>query len=315
MDNQPLTLELVNSYHEALPERIGQYLNGRGIHDEILELHLIGWDNQRITIPIFNRDGQLSYLKLAKDPEDLSGSPKMLVPPGAATELYGWERVRAKTCQIIICEGEFDRLVLEGQGFAAVTSTGGAGVFRPEWADAFREIPEVYVCFDQDEPGRRGAERVARLIPQAKVVELPIEVGVGGDITDYFARLGQTREDFMQLLEHAHSVVPEPPSDLPTHTSSTPEQRTEVRELKARVRIEAVIGQYIHVEPTGQALRGLCPFHEDRVPSFVVYPDTQRFYCFGCGEHGDVLTFLMHIERVGFRDALDMLRQRTGQAA
>jgi DNA primase len=310
MNNQPITLEMAKSYHEALPERVRQYLNGRGIHDEILELHLIGWDGQRITIPIHNREGQLSYLKLAKDPEDLTGSPKMLVPPGAGTELYGWERLRATPERIIICEGEFDRLVLEGRGFAAVTSTGGAGVFRPEWADAFREIPEVYVCFDRDEAGRRGAERVARLIPQAKVVDLPIEVGVGGDITDYFARLRKTREDFLQLVAQAHTVPPEPPRDLPVQSNSTPEQRTEVRELKARVRIEAVIGQYVELESAGQALRGRCPFHEDRVPSLVVYPVGQSFYCFGCGEHGDVLTFLMNAEKVGFRDALELLRQR-----
>jgi DNA primase len=46
------------------------------------------------------------------------------------------------------------------------------------------------------------------------------------------------------------------------------------------------------------------------VPSFVVYPESQSFYCFGCGEHGDVLTFLMNTERIGFRDALELLRQR-----
>ncbi len=309
MTNQPLTLEMAARYHEAIPDRVRQYLHDRGVHDEILELHSIGWDGQRITIPIFDRDGELAYFKLAKDREDLTGSSKMRMPFGAAVELYGWERVRAKPCQIIICEGEFDRLVLEGHGFAAVTSTGGAGVFRAEWADAFREIPEVYVCFDRDEAGRRGAERVARLIPQAKVVELPIEVGVGGDITDYFSRLDKTRDDFLQLLAQAQTIPPEAPRLEPV-TPRDPERGREVRELKARVRIEQIIGSYVQLEPTGQALRGLCPFHEDRVPSLVVYPGTQSFYCFGCGEHGDVLTFLMDIERIGFRDALDLLRQR-----
>lgn len=308
MNHPPLTLELTTSYHEALPERIRQYLNGRGIHDEILELHLIGWDSQRITIPIFDREGQLAHLKLAKDPEDLTGSPKMLVPAGAATQLYGWERLRATPERIIICEGEFDRLVLEGQGFAAVTSTGGAGVFRTEWADVFREIPEVYVCFDRDEAGRQGAERVARLIPQAKVVELPIEVGVGGDVTDYFARLGKTREDFLSLLEQAHTVPPE--SLRPSAVYDNSERRKEIDELKARVKIETIVGQNVELEPAGRALRGVCPLHGDRVPSLVVYPEGQSFYCFGCGEHGDVLTFLMRKEAIGFREALELLRQR-----
>jgi len=308
MNSQPPTLALATSWHEALPERIRKYLNHRGIHDEILSLHLVGWTGERISLPIFNANGELAFLKLAKDPEDLSGSPKMLVPTGAEAELYGWERLRAKPDRIIICEGEFDRLVLEGQGFAAVTSTGGAGVFRTEWADVFREIPEVYVCFDRDEAGRLGAERVARLIPQAKVVELPIEVGVGGDVTDYFARLGKTRDDFLELLAQAHTVPPELPRPLPVHDNS--ERRKEIDELKARVRIETIVGQYAELEPAGRALRGLCPLHEDRVPSLVVYPESQSFYCFGCGEHGDVLTFLMRKEAVGFREALELLRQR-----
>lgn len=286
-----------------------RYLNDRGIHDEIIGLHSLGWDGQRIAIPIFDLNGQFAYFKLAKDPEDLTGSPKMLVPPGAETELYGWERLRARPGRIIICEGEFDRLVLEGQGFAAVTSTGGAGVFRPEWAEAFNEIPEVYICFDRDIAGRRGAERVAHLIPHARVVELPFEVGPGGDITDYFARLGKTREDFLQLLTQAHSVPPEPARPEPT-APRDPEQGREVRDLKAKVRIEQIIAEYVELRPAGQALRGVCPFHEDRVPSFVVYPEGQRFYCFGCGEHGDVLTFLMRREGVGFREALAMLQQR-----
>src|SRR5437867_9443695 len=189
MTQRSAALEIAHQYHHAMPDRIRRYLNNRGIPDAVIELHLLGWNGERITIPIRDAEGQVLSFKLAKDPDDERPGPKMLAPLGSAVALYGWERLRVKPPRIIICEGEFDRLVLEAQGFAAVTSTGGAGVFRPEWAEAFKEIPEVYLCFDRDDAGRRGALRVARLIPQAKVVELPIEVGVGGDITDYFARL------------------------------------------------------------------------------------------------------------------------------
>src|SRR5205814_1315760 len=141
-----------------------------GIADAVIELHLLGWNGSRITIPIFDRNGGFEFFKLAKDPDDKSDSPKMLTASGAHAELYGWERVLANPDQIILCEGEFDRLVLETHGFAAVTSTGGAGSFRPEWAEAFREVPNIYLCFDNDAAGRAGAERVARLIPHAKLV-------------------------------------------------------------------------------------------------------------------------------------------------
>src|SRR5712691_3000461 len=117
--------------------------------------------------------------------DEQTDSPKMVTTPGAHAELYDWQTVLAKPEQIIICEGEFDRLVLESGGLAAVTSTGGAATFRREWAEAFRDISTIYVCFDNDTAGREGAERVARLIPQARIVRLPEEVGEGGDVTDF----------------------------------------------------------------------------------------------------------------------------------
>src|SRR2546426_9704069 len=133
----------------------------------------------------------------------------MLATPGANAELYGWERVLANPEQIVICEGEFDRLVLESRGFAAVTSTGGALTFRPTWTEAFREIPQVYICFDNDGPGQAGAERVVGLIPRARLVRLPDEVGEGGDVTDFFVRLGRSREEFIGLLEAAQPLPEE----------------------------------------------------------------------------------------------------------
>src|SRR5438445_12830862 len=185
-------LELAREYHRNLPPHVREYLQeARGISPEIVDLHLLGWNGSRITIPIFDRAGRFAFFKLAKGPHDQTASPKMLATPGAQAELYGWERVLANPEQIIICEGEYDRLVLESRGFAAVTSTGGALTFRPTWAEAFREIPQVYICFDNDGPGLAGAERVARLIPHAKIVQLPEEVVDRADATDCFVRLGR----------------------------------------------------------------------------------------------------------------------------
>jgi Toprim-like len=167
----------------------------------MIDLRLLGWNGSRITIPIFGQSGSFAFFKLAKDPEDKSDSPKMLATPGAHAELYGWERVFSNPEQIIICEGEFDRLVLESRGFAAVTSTGGALTFRSEWAEAFEEIPNVYVCFDNDAAGREGVKRVARLISHVKSIQLSEEVGDGGDVTDYFVRLGRSGDEFAKLLE------------------------------------------------------------------------------------------------------------------
>jgi DNA primase len=308
--------DLARQYHRDLPQRIRDYLRQqRGISDAVIDLRLLGWNGSRITIPIVDQGGSFAFFKLAKDPEDNTDSPKMLTSPGGHAELYGWERILANSERIIICEGEFDRLVLESRGLAAVTSTGGAGTFRPEWAEAFREIPHVYVCFDNDDAGRAGAERVARLIPNTKIVRLPEEVGEGGDATDYFVRLGKSREEFEQLLEAAQSL---PGSEQETPLSSEPYRVVsamdeEVDTLKSSVDIEELIARYVPLRRTAQKYSiGRCPFHEDRNPSFVVYPQTQTFHCFGCREHGDVISFLMRIERLTFPEALRVLRELGG---
>jgi DNA primase len=309
-------LALTKEYHRNLPERIREYLRlQRGITDAVIDLHLLGWNGTRITIPVFDRDGNFAFYKLAKDPETKSDSPKMLATPGAHAEIYSWERVLTRPEQLIICEGEFDRLVLESQGFAAITSTGGALTFRPEWDEDFREIPDVYICYDYDAAGRKGADRVARLIPRAKVIQLPEEVGEGGDVTDFFVRLGKSREEFEKLLEAAQPLPEQervvPPSVEACRVVGPIDD--EVDRLKSLVAIEELIGHYIPLRRTGQNyLIGRCPFHQDRNPSFVVYPQTQSFYCFGCREHGDVLSFLMRQERLTFPEALRVLRELNG---
>ena len=308
----PEGLDLAQEYHRHLPPHAREYLEReRGISREVIDRYLLGWNGWRITIPIFDREGQFAFFKLAKGPADRTESPKMLATPGAHAELYGWERVLAKPEQIVICEGEFDRLVLESRGFAAVTSTGGAGTFREEWAAAFHDIPQVYVCFDNDEAGQTGAERAAQLIPHARLVLLPAEVGYGGDVTDFFVRLGKSREEFSSLLEAAQPLPQKEHAVQPvseTYRIVSPID-DEVDRLKSLVAIEDVIGRYVPLRPSGQTLVARCPFHEDRNPSLVVYPRSQSFYCFGCRERGDVINFLMRVEHLTFPEALKVLRE------
>jgi DNA primase len=296
------------AFHQHLPQRLWKYLNARGIPDALIRTHLLGWNGERITIPITDREGMVVFFKLAKDPADMTGRPKMLFTPGARAELYGWERVLAKPNQLIICEGEFDRLVLEAQGFDAVTSTAGATTFRPEWAEAFAGIPHVYLCFDHDAAGQAGAERVARMIPQARIVRWPEEIGEGGDVTDFFVRLRRSREEFLHLLE-ANQLLPreEKPETVKAPRGGT--TRDQIEDLKSRTSIEKLVGSYVELRPSGRRFLARCPFHEDRRPSFVVFPETQSFYCFGCREHGDALSFLTRVENLSFGEAMKVLRR------
>jgi DNA primase len=295
------------AYHRALPDRIRAYLNARGISDPMIDMYVLGWTGIRISIPIPNREGEVAFFKLRKDPDDPSDGPKMLtMPAGAHAELYGWERVLAKPESIVICEGEFDRLVLEAHGFAAVTSTAGAGTFLAEWAPYFRDIPDVYLCFDNDEAGRNGAARVAARIPLVRAVTWPPEIGEGGDVTDFFVTLGRNADDFQILLQEAQPL----PLRMPTSVASQgPLTSTAIDQVKSTIAIEDIVARYLELTVRGQNYVARCPFHQDRTPSFVVFPFTRSFHCFGCQAHGDALTFLMKIEHLTFWEALRVAKE------
>ena len=83
-------------------------------------------------------------------------------------------------------------------------------------------------------------------------------------------------------------------------------------EIIAAIDIADVIGERVRLRPARRGYSGLCPFHEDSEPSFHVYTDTQSYYCFGCQEAGNVITYVMKTENVGFPEALRMLADRAG---
>jgi len=86
-----------------------------------------------------------------------------------------------------------------------------------------------------------------------------------------------------------------------------------VSEVKQRTDIVDVIGQYTKLTKSGRMLRGLCPFHAEKTPSFFVYPEQQSWHCFGaCGTGGDVFSFIMKKENMTFGEALELLARRAG---
>ena len=85
-----------------------------------------------------------------------------------------------------------------------------------------------------------------------------------------------------------------------------------VAEVKSRLDLVEVIGGYVTLHRAGRELTGLCPFHAEKSPSFTVNPERQVWYCHGCHEGGDLFKFIEQIERIDFRQALDMLADRAG---
>ena len=85
-----------------------------------------------------------------------------------------------------------------------------------------------------------------------------------------------------------------------------------IEELTRRTDIVELVGNYVQLKRKGRLYGGLCPFHSEKTPSFYVYPDTQSFYCFGCGAGGDAVSFTKRINSIDYIEAVKLLAQRAG---
>ena len=203
--------DLVDKCHNALPAEIRKYLNDRGIKNECIDAHKIGWgrfyNKWWITIPIKDQSGVYSYFKLREDPT--SGDKKISYPEGIEAQLYGRESLDGNPERIIICEGELDQLALASCDVPAVTSTHGALTFKQEWCSYFAKETEVFVCYDNDDAGKKGSKRVVEMLHnqgiKTNLIILPKDVGEGGDITDYLVNL---KANPIDLFEKYAEVYP-----------------------------------------------------------------------------------------------------------
>ena len=85
-----------------------------------------------------------------------------------------------------------------------------------------------------------------------------------------------------------------------------------IEEVRVKNDIVDVISQYVKLQRKGSSYFGLCPFHNEKTPSFSVSPAKQMYYCFGCGAGGNVFTFIMEYENFSFGEALKFLADRAG---
>ena len=85
-----------------------------------------------------------------------------------------------------------------------------------------------------------------------------------------------------------------------------------IAEIKSKIPVVELVGETVALKRAGTLHKGLCPFHGEKTPSFVVTPERETWHCFGCGEHGDIFTFLMRRDGLEFREALTRLAERAG---
>lgn len=306
--------EIAERYHRALPEAIRTYLKGRGIPSTVVERQLLGWNGKRITIPVFGREREILGFRYAKSPDDITETTEVVGDVGLDTELYGWDTLARAPRRVVICAREFDRLVLEGNGIAAVASTGGAEAFREEWLPYLEPIKHVYICFDRDLQGAAAAKRVQRLLPRAHVVSLPADVGEHGTVSDFFfVGLRRTKVDFEVLLAGAAAASG-------TATGASPpgvrELRPTDRSLQHRmnaakrtVRLHDIVAHFVDLEAAGVRLMGHCPFENTGGRAFTVYPQADVYACSECGASGDVVQFLMDKESMSIEQAVEALER------
>lgn len=198
----------------TLPEQIKNWLIDRGITEGTILDHSIGWDG-RIVIPVLDREGKRLFSKYRRSPLSDEG-PKYQYDKGASSTLYNFGK--SWVSPLFIVEGELDCLLLLSRGQNAVSTTGGSGTFLEEWADEINEkFSEVYVCYDNDDSGLKGAIRVQALIPKAKMVFIPQEEGVK-DVTDYLKK--HTFQEFSKLVAGAKSyLIPKDIDEMPKKKS------------------------------------------------------------------------------------------------
>lgn len=203
---EPPSPRVVSEWHETLladEEALAAFTERRMISLDTIQEHEIGWDSStsRYTIPVYDQSGQLvnvrKYRMGAADHEQ-----KFLNLPGHGDARVFMAQELAGTDWVVLAEGELDCLVLCERGYPAVSSTGGAKTFKPEWADMFTD-KAVYVAYDADKAGDDGAVKVTNILRNFAAAVYRVRMPEPGwDVTDFFVA-GNTAEDFDNLLQRA----------------------------------------------------------------------------------------------------------------
>ena len=87
---------------------------------------------------------------------------------------------------------------------------------------------------------------------------------------------------------------------------------SDIDEIKSRLNVVDIVGKRVTLKKAGRNFKGLCPFHNEKTPSFIVSPDRQTFHCFGCGKGGSIFDFVMLLDNIDFPEALETLAEQAG---
>lgn len=326
---------------------IKNYLNARGITDEVIEKAQLSMTQGKIVIPVFDKDGNRIFNKYRRDPllKDDASIPKYTYDQGSKAALYNINNVDL-SMPVFITEGEFDCLCLMSHGFQAISSTGGSGTFLAEWADVLKDCPDIVVCYDRDVAGMNGMLKVQSVLPKARLLFLP--EFKGKDVTDYMLQFPSS--NFLKLKAESW-VIPEPDlkgskekqirayNDIANRALEFQRHHDGIeaythhiieRALLCRQEVKAYRKKVLNVGhnsplendrmkrakevPIHTLMRfnssgfAKCIWHEDKTPSLKYYPKDNKVHCFGgCGKQWDAVDVVKQQEGCSTSEAIKIL--------
>ena len=213
---EPIGFQLINKHHIILlnNQPIVKFLQENcGYTTATIEKFKLGWDGERVWIPIIEGD---KIVNIRKYSPKAKGTAKVKGIPGK-NEMRIWPIENLESDEIYLFEGEKDCILANQIGLNGITVTGGAGSFKQEWVPFFKD-KKVNVCYDIDKAGVEGAKKVASLIGrisgQLKIVNLPLSQPPTADFTNYIVDNGYTANDFKRLIEETLPATIEEPSRI-----------------------------------------------------------------------------------------------------
>ena len=215
-----INVGLVAQYHQALMKLTGPIRDmlreRRGLTDETIREFQLGWDGDRITIPIYDEYNTLVNFRRYKwnstnDQWKVLNYVDEYDNTYGEVRIFGIDRVVDSTLDYVVwSEGELDRICNEQHGFPTACATSGAGTFKPAWTKYFRNKKRVYIAQDNDEAGRIATQKLCEKlyrVVDVYVIQWPDAFPIKGDITDFYTKCGLTTEDFQNLLDNAVQYI------------------------------------------------------------------------------------------------------------
>src|SRR3972149_11215999 len=150
------------------------YLENHGISKETAEMFELTWDENLLSIPVKDEDGEDLFIKFRNlhFGEEGNTEPKYKNSINSHATLFNLYAVK-DTASIAVTEGELDTMKLMQEGIPAISSTGGARTFPDEFVEQLQN-KKIWICLDNDEAGERGIYNILEKLPNARVIQLPV---------------------------------------------------------------------------------------------------------------------------------------------